>query len=376
VTLKSRTNSYHWIIELVFTFLSVTSVVANDGVFAGSSGVLHPLKPTRIRIHHEWLSIRFHELYADVNVRFHFYNPDDSDVVLPVGFVVPRCDGGDVTAQEYNSPGVGRFHTQLNGQLQSYKLFEWPCDTCALQPPTRIGKDIHAEDTEFGYDFVFLSSLRFKPGLNIVTHAYRQETGMSYNTTSEFDYVLTTAQHWQGQVIDTFECDITPLPNVVIYVSGFDSITCNGIIGIGGRLPSNGLEDDPYSYAGNQSFRLLEGSLHFSSLAFHPHGDLSITLLDYREFSGLEAEQYESDDSDESKRYGHEINVLYASHGLIFADTTVQREFEKTSWYIPDPNCTVRNMHFSKREQERLTWLNKQIKQFKKSTQRSPSKHP
>ncbi len=359
---------------LLLLFTTAILAVANDGVFYGSSGILKPRSPTRVRIQHEWLSIRFDRQFADVHVRFHFFSPDDTGVTLPVGFVVP-CGAGD-GGSGYREGSISRFTTQLNDRIQAYKLYELPCDTCELLGPVPSRKFESYENWETGPDFVFLSTFTFHPGQNVVTHSYRQRTGSSIGVSSDLNYVLTTAQHWAGQTIDTFECAITPFPNVICHVQGLDTIRSTRIVGTGKQIPLTEAfltAHELIPVNGGRLFRILNGSIHYYETGFQPLSDLVISLLENVQFDGG---HYEGQDSISSIEAMEERNTIYASHGLIFADTTVQREFERTSWYIPDPNCTVRSMHFTRRERDRLAWLNKQIKQLKRPSNRSPTRRP
>jgi len=336
--------------------------MANDGVFYGCSGIDEPLKPTRVRIHHEWLSIRFLETEAEVFVRFHFWNPDDTSVSLPVGFVVSR-GMGDYNIRDYNIPSVSQFVTQVNDNILVHRLFERTCDTCSLRKPIIIREDNKDFDANYGDhpEHVYLSTIQFKPGLNVVNHSYRQRLSTGIATLSSFTYVLTTAGYWAGQVIDTFECSIAPTPNVVCFIEGFNDLPAPSIVGIGKVEPRLKVDHDSsefsvYDDAGDLALRLINAEVRFSRTLFRPTSNLSISLFDPWRFldpmnvgNGVELPPQ------------RRLNDIYACHGLVFKDTRVQRFYETQPWYIADPNCTRENMTLSTNERNDVRDLVKEL---------------
>lgn len=350
---------------LCFLCAATSSLVhANDGVFYGCSGIDEPLKPTRVRIHHEWLSIRYvqsevDEFYgeyeADVNVRFHFWNPDDTAVTLPVGFVVPR-GFGDYGIDDYNKPAISRFVTQSNGKVLKHTLFERTCDTCLLRKPVIIREDDQYFDANEGGhpDHVFISSMLFKPGLNVVTHSYRQRLSTGIMVLSEFYYTLTTAQHWAGQVIDTFECSISPTANVVCFVDGMDMVPAPSIVGIGKIEPKLIVKHDTsesytYDNRGNLAIRIVKADIHFRTLGFRPTENLSVTLFDRWRFQ--DPEHFADGDRPTVHPLLYDV---YAAYGFVFKDPKVQRWYESQPWYIADSNCTPQNIQLAARDRESI----------------------
>lgn len=352
----------HLFLVLLVSLVAATNVAANDGVFYGCSGIDQPMKPTRVRIHHEWLSIRFlhrdaNEFYAEqeaeVNVRFHFWNPEKQTVTLPVGFVVPR-GFGDYGMDDYNQTAISQFTTQVNGTLLTHRLYERACDTCQLRDTVFYSDGKEGIDpNQGGPDHVFLSTMSFKPGLNVVTHSYRQRLSMGIAVLSEFFYTLTTAKHWAGQVIDTFECDITPTRNVVCIIGGMDALPRPTIVGIGAFRPSllaphAKSEYSVFDNMGHLAIRIIDATLRFHAIGFKPNSNLGIRLFDRYRFQ----DPFHVGGESISKQ--PLLYDVYAAYGFVFKDKRVQRWYERQPWYIADPNCTTENMQLTTQDKEAI----------------------
>jgi hypothetical protein len=368
VTPPIRSNQMRLLyLRLLFIFVACTTTSeANDGVFYGCSGIDEPLKPTRVRIHHEWLTVRFmqrvantsyNESEAEVHVRFHFWNPDDTSVTLPVGFVVPR-GYGDYGIDDYNRPAISDFKSQVNGALVAHRLFERTCDTCKLRQPIKIRKDDETIDPNAGGpEHVFLSTMTFTPGLNVVTHAYRQRLSMGIGVLSEFYYTLTTAKYWAGQVIDTFDCSVTPTRNVVCIIDGVKDLPTPVLVGIGAFAPQLLAKDqsdtsDEYLRIGDLAIRVIDTEIQFHTTSYRPTSNLAVRLFDrFRYLDEL------GDDYRNSQRTQPRLYDIYASYGFVFKDTVVQRWYEAQPWYIADPNCTLKNMPLTKYDRDEVKVL-------------------
>ncbi|MBS1562172.1 MAG: YARHG domain-containing protein [Bacteroidetes bacterium] len=287
-----------------------------------------------------------------MNVRFHFWNPEKKTVTLPVGFVVPR-GGGDYGYDDYNRTAVSLFTTQVNGALLSHRLYERACDTCSLRDTVIIPEgDGGIDPNGGGPEHVFLSKMSFKPGLNVVTHSYRQRLSMGMSVLSEFYYILTTAKHWAGQVIDTFECDIAPTRNVVCFIDGMDALPRPTLVGIGALAPhllaSHAKSDfSVFEDMGDLAIRIIDATIHFRATSFKPRSNLAVRLFDRVRF------QYPSSGNpfDPDRKHPH-LYDIYAGYGFVFKDAKVQRWYERQPWYIADPNCTPESMQLTEQDRE------------------------
>ncbi len=374
--------------------LAALTCLANDGAFIANSGILKPQKQTKIRIQREWLHFDLNTDSAEVSVRFHFFNPDDTVVTLDVGFLVDRgC--GDVDLEDTSTPGVHGLMTQLNGEILAYELYIQSCDTCPLERPEVT---IERENREYGNPnhqscntrFVFLSKMDFVPGRNVVTHVYSQLAGNTNAYEAEFDYVISTASAWAGGQIDTFECNVRMPNNKLCYVGGMNNVGQIRTIGTAREFRSLGIH--PYfaddSITINDSiisdverklltrrvFRTVDGVIRFEASPFRPENGLDVSFTinsilpirpgsyDQHRVFPTEVNDLESATDSDLLKYAQTVkNTLYAIHGLTFSNKKIQNYFNDQDWYVGDPNLSFKDIRLNKSEIDILKTLKSEM---------------
>lgn len=343
-----------------------------------------PQKNTRISIQREWLSFDLTMEHAEIRVRFHFFNPDDTAIVLPVGFYVPRAYG-DVGINDIQHPGVELFTTVMNGKVLPYELKIQQCDTCNLEDTAavfadRINNNIPTDEA-YGSEFVFLSTMTFQPGVNVVTHSYQQRPNTSVAYPAEYSYIVSTASRWAGRKIDTLECEFSTPRDMMCFVQGAHDAASIHVLGSAREFTAmqlhpywehwdekdlleppctmvkapNGAMVTPYHC---RLFRIADARIRFTWQNFRPTDcyNFSFTLLDiatYLTEPGRELSQI--DNSAQRDRLLR--NSLYAIHGLTFKDQELQSYFDKQEWYIGDPNVRASSITLNNVEREMLEHL-------------------
>lgn len=383
---------YHTLLGFL---LAALTCMANDGAFIANSGILKPQKQTKIRIQREWLHFDLNTDSAEVSVRFHFFNPDDTVVTLDVGFLVDRgC--GDVGPETISKPGVKGLITQLNGEILPYRLYIQSCDTCPLEQPEVAIERENRENDEPNTQacntrFVFLSKMAFVPGRNVVTHVYSQRPSSSVAFEAEYEYVISTASAWAGGQIDTFECNVRMPNNKLCYVGGMNNVGQVRTIGTAREFRSLGIH--PY-FADNSKtindsiisdvdrklltrrvFRTVDGVIRFEASPFRPEIGLDVSFTinsilpirmgfydQHRVFPTEVKDLASATDSDLLKYAQTVKNTLYAIHGLTFSNKKIQNYFNDQDWYIGDPNLSLNDIRLDEFEIEILESLDREMK--------------
>ncbi len=370
-----------FILLLVSILVAGSYCWANDGAFYGASGVLKPQKNTRISIQREWLSFDLTKEHAEIRVRFHFFNPDDTAIALPVGFYVPR-GSGDVGFEDIQHPAVDHFTTMLNGKVLPYELKIQRCDTCSLEDTAIVfATEGDPNGDALGSAFVFLSNISFQPGVNVVTHSYQQRPNTSFAYPAEYPYIVSTASRWAGGTIDTLECEFTTPPDMMCFVKGAHSAATTHVFGSAREFTSMqlhpywvgwdedyGLEPDcarvkapngdmvtPYHC---RLFRIADARVRFTWQDFRPTEcyNFSFTLQEIASYI-VEKDRELSVTDSSAERDRLLRNTLYAIHGLTFWDPSLQSYFDKQEWYIGDPNVRASSIRFNKDERVMLDLL-------------------
>ena len=230
---------------------------------------------------------------------------------------------------------------------------------------------------EYPFEFVYYFTAHFNEGLNIVEHTYTYDLSMSVEEEFSFYYILTAACRWAGGQIDDFTLRINmgQPDSFFILPTFYDDILEWKIEGAGKTSPY----EPPYRYEGEDEkpismVHLREGWISFHKKNFCPEGELSVSKPlsgmpwieelrgdsmfeiireQYPDWSLWAFEDKESFLTPEEKRILK--NLPFACHGYVFKTPALQRFFESTAWYIPDPSYRADMKLLSKEEQE---WVN------------------
>lgn len=325
---------------LLLALLVQLATTANDGVYWGSGGVLHPIKETRISMAREFLSFTCRDGYADVQVLFDFFNPDSVPRSLLIGFQAPSASG-DLPDSLCSIPPIKNLRIMKDGALLPYRMNVAECGDCPLAEPGSMT----FSQSEPGV-FVYLFDITFQPGMNRVQHSYTFRSGGGVDRAHSYNYILTTGAKWAGGRIGQFSLEVDMGRNAVFHVPDiFGPSATWSIVGTG-RI---GKRDD----VGRNMVRTISGKLLISVDDLAPEEDLEFyteyVMLDWPGEDGpYNMRMYRAlwersvDDLGDGPLNKQELrwlrNTIYAQYGHVFKDPELKRFFEQFEWYIPDPN--------------------------------------
>lgn len=376
---KTLNNMKKAIILFAFSVLFIT-VKANDGAFFSRGNQLIPIVETDIRVQKEILKIdRINDKYGttyDVSVYYEFFNPSAAKDLL-VGFeAAPPYPINDLSYYP-NHPGISNFKAVMNGTNLSYEVAHVPYQTDKngylidkmggyykngrFQNLTRqqceeisYNKeyDYYYDDARFYYVYHFKA--HFNPGLNTIQHTYRFDGSAYVMTEYLFDYVLTAANRWANNGIDDFTLEINmgDRESFAIAPTFFKSAKEWTIQGKGRfSTQKNYAYDFSEESVGRPMFHIQEGKVVFHKKNFHPDGELSISKPNYyygddevdpftTQYFSLSSFFFDmfigTPLSADKKRILR--NMPFAYRGYVFKTPELQRYFESTNWYIPNPD--------------------------------------
>lgn len=369
---------------------AATTVLANDGVFYAQGNQLIPITETEITVQKEILTINRVDKSAcvEITVYYEFFNPTGKTKTLLVGFEAAPpypFDGMDNFPEQ---PNIHDFKVFLNGKALPFQvahvredLFAYDRTQTPVPPYYVNGKvadwtqkqceEAIAEVEEFYYPFgyVYHFNAEFKPGVNTVRHTYRFEMSESVDMSYIFPYVLTAARRWANHQIDDFTLNINmgDAESFSIYPHFFQSASEWKINGVGKTdITPFGGEDSP-------RFHIREGGISFHKKNFRPEGELllfqerpylSFNYSDdepltsdsivaavgdfYYDWSSILRENIQSTPADARILR----NLPFAHHGYVFKSRDLQKFFEATNWYIPNPDYVADMEKLSPGEQK------------------------
>jgi hypothetical protein len=335
------------------SMLLIGASVANDSVYHGSGGALYPIKETRIEMKREFLSFTCREGYAEVNVLFEFFNPDDVERKLTVGFQSPSAYLPSDDEVEMSAPPIYDLQIMNDGRLLPYRIMMAEDDESSL---VDLGKlTFNMENSGL---FVYLFEMTFKPGTNVVQHAYRFRAGGSVMGEQYFPYILKTGAKWAGGKITDFTFELDLDRHSRFAVSDVFGANANwSVVGLGRIGEPHGLS---IHGPGERVVSILQGKLVVTARDLGPTDNINVTGVPGHVYLGL---------GDDISVYGEEIvhawrwrtmegiseeplskedlrllrNMVFAQHGYVFMDPLVQKTFERFDWYLPDPNLKWEN---------------------------------
>ena len=345
---------------------------ANDGTFAGEGSNIFPLTETEIRMERENLSFKVRDKVAYVSVRFEFLNPGSEAKDLSVGFVAPGY-AGDMPGPANECPVRG-FKTMVDGRIIPWNLLvrESSCDTCKLFEPDKFDYD---EMPHFGPDFVFLATIRFRPGITVVTHSYQYAASVSVDDLEKYFYRLTTGAGWAKGTIGNIEIDIDMGDNCVFWISDIGPSFEWTVIG-SGTIPMDTIFT-MYDKTPARLVSIQQGFVRLKAKELHPTDNLSFGIdgilggrdccsdPEYQDaFTDIQIWLRSSQRLE--RQFGHELeiyaqehlmlmrNMVYALQGYMFTNKDLQAGFQRCKWYIPDPNVTMDTIVLTEREKHMI----------------------
>ena len=418
-----KTNIMKKLFTILFALLAFIAAKANDGAFYSNGSQLIPITETSIRVQKEILKITrvddtlsgYGSLFQ-VDVYYEFFNPGQAKDLL-VGFESPTPDGngyfGDLDEAYQGQPYIYDFKVIMNGKHLPYQLahvpykyegdyqFDYSMNTedyyknGRIQDMTkeqyrsdmaRIFKDEEDYLDWAGYLFyyVYHFNAHFNEGLNIIKHTYTFKGSALVMMDYMFSYILTAANRWANNGIDDFtlQIDMGGAESFSIQPTFFKDASEWSFNGKG-RFTER--KTKTYECEDCPMFHVQSGSIVFHKKNFHPEGELHISRdgfylydMDYDlgDADHLNAilEAYKSqyynlnlegvafvDDklsfSSEQKRILK--NIPFAYRGYVFKDKGLQRFFDSTEWYVPDPNYKSDMTLMKKNEKEWIMFWSK-----------------
>ena len=353
--------------EIALSFLLLTlTASANDGVYYTSGNQLVPLQETTIRVDKEVLTISLtDEGYASVDVYYEFFNPENKDKVLLMGFEAdPSYNDDYLFHADGIHPHILDFSVEVNGQRMEYKnavsqtieTGEFaPLDTSQWviedEPEVWIHRKGNEEES-IRYAYVYYFNATFHPGMNKVHHTYRYTESMSVSQIFEIPYKLTPASRWAGGQIADFTLIVEALhtaKHFLIQKKPFGNHPFEITQGTGKVRESKDYVSACWE------FSLRNGRIEWHQQDFTPKDELFIQSADINYLSEKLGSFYDRgryhsfvplEKTQDMLRIAR--NLPYAHRGRIFKDKKLQRYFDSLWWYMPDPTYRDDTSDFTK----------------------------
>lgn len=343
----------------LLSFISSSSIFANDGTYMSSGGMLYPQKETSISITKEILSFHVENGHCYVQVYFEFLNPEKQAKKLQVGFQAPT-PAGDVSDSICNILHIRNFKVQQTGKLLPYSIKTAECEDCVLRNPG----ELQFRQDEPGV-WVFLFNMEFQSGITIVQHSYDFPASAGIDALESYSYILNTGSKWAGGKIGELSVRIDYGQNAWFHLDHDFGPEANW------RIIGNGKLGDKRSsiYGGNensQMIRIMEGYLQIDCINFTPKTNISFGMRS--EYAGentigtfLQTQHpgmvdyyigLARDLSPEKLRILR--NGVYARYGYAFNSPDLQKHFKSCIWYMPDPNLKMDDILLSKGDEALL----------------------
>lgn len=388
------------LLTILLVLLAFSGVKANDGAFYAEGNQLIPITETTIRVQKEILTItlaprvEYQTHRFKVNVYYEFYNPGEAKDLL-VGFEAVNYDEGSANAH----PSIHDFKVVMNNRFLPHqvKRFFYPLNKEGfldygtikgyykngrfVEPTKEQWKAMEDEESPYyawdavPYYYVYYFNAHFNKGLNIIQHTYDFEGSDLVMEEYLFDYVLTAANRWANNGIDDFTLEINmgDRQSFSVQPSFFKnasewSFTGKGKVGERKEML--------YVNEGSVIFHVQSGSIVYHKKNFHPEGELHVSRdaffvyddedMDDGGFDGgdfFKSQYYNLynsyDDSTSASALSSERkrilkNLPFAYRGYVFQDKGLQRYFESTQWYIPDPSY---KSDMSKMSKDEKSWI-------------------
>ena len=391
---------------ILFALFAFVDVKANDGAFYAQGNQLIPINETTIRVQKEILTITLAPKVENqthrfkVNVYYEFYNPGEAKDLL-VGFEAVNYDEGSANAH----PSIHNFKVIMNNNNLPHqvKRFFYPLNENGyvdygnikgyykngrfVEPTKEQWKAMTDENSVYyawdavPYYYVYYFNAHFNKGLNIIQHTYDFEGSDLVMEEYLFDYVLTAANRWANNGIDDFTLEINmgDRQSFSVQPSFFKSASEWRFTGKG-KVGER--KEMLYVNEGSIIFHVQSGSIVFHKKNFHPEGELHVSrdaFYVYGDEESLADNGFDGEDFFKSQYYNLFMyvdenakasslpaerkrilkNMPFAYRGYVFKDKGLQRYFESTQWYIPDPNYKSDMTTMSKNEKNWIQYWSK-----------------
>ena len=375
---------------ILLALFAFVGVKANDGAFYAEGNQLIPITETTIKVQKEILTITLAPKVENqthrfkVDVYYEFFNPGEAKDLL-VGFEAVNYLEGNANAH----PCIHDFKVVMNNKYLPHqvKRFFYPLDKEGymnygvmkdyykngrfVEPTKEMWKAMDDENSPYHawdgvpYYYVYYFNAHFNKGLNIIKHTYDFEGSDQVMEEYLFDYVLTAANRWANNGIDDFTLEINLGDRQSFYVSPtFFKSASEWTFKGKGKVKDGG---------GNL-FHVQSGSIVYHKKNFHPEGELHVSKTAFFIYGDeyMAEDGFEGGDFFKSQYYNLSCentgsiaysplsserkrilkNLPFAYRGYVFTDKSLQRYFESTDWYIPDPSYKSDMTTLSKDEKD------------------------
>ena len=385
------------VLALLLTLCFALSAAANDGSFAVSGNQLIPINETDISVHKEILSLERIRNQIKVTVYYEFFNPADPKDLL-VGFEAsgPYMFSMEEALKAFpEHPNMRGFNVVMNGesitwQVAHVKNFghfddngEWVNDPYYKDGKFRKMSDkqcreelkVSEEAFDYPFQFVYYFTAPFKTGLNIIEHTYSYDLSSGSGTMWYFPYVLSAACRWANRQIDDFTLHVNMGDRESFCIApSFFSNYSEWTFDVAGRVDPDAAETWGFLPEDSRYFHVREGGITFHKKDFRPKGELYAFVpfdgyysveegeefcFSSEEVKDFISQKYISLSKPSSHKYPINLearsilrNLPFAYRGYVFKKAALQRVFEATPWYVPNPSYTADMESLSKGEKE------------------------
>jgi hypothetical protein len=362
---------------IVCCCLSIFTAFANDGAYYASGNHLVPMMETDVRVQKEILTMeRLTDGRVKITVYYEFFNPKAAKS-LHVGFEA-RSPSGDVdgTPVKGQHPYISDFTVNLNGQNLEHSVAIVTEDKYykkgkILQIPLKQALKSIENVNEIPFNYVYHFQADFKQGVNTLTHTYFFQLSGGVEMRYELPYILTAATRWGNRRIDDFTLKINmgAMEDFYIAQDFFASADEWEIEGVGKKVSIKKNEAVNNVLTKNTShFWMREGWVIFRKTNFAPKKEFTLFGTHFfgeaRAFNAVQEllplpvgvidEQFTTAQNEASLKILR--NLPFARRGMVFKTPEIQRYYEKTPWYIPNPIYKAELEGLTKEEKE---WLGK-----------------
>ena len=414
--LTDKTSTMKKLFAILLALFAFVGVKANDGAFYSNGSQLVPINETSVKVQKEILTItRVHDDISgygslfQVHVYYEFFNPGKAKDLL-VGFESPTPDGngyGGTLDEAYEGqPYIYDFKVKMNNADLSYQLAHVPYkykgnyeydytmspeayyqhgriqDMTKEEYLAAMSKAYSSEEEYldiYGYLFyyVYYFNAHFNQGLNVIEHTYTFKGAANVMMDYMFSYILTAANRWANNGIDDF--------TLILNMGDHESFSVDPTFfknasewTFEGKGRTSIRETMTMGRENVPMFHVQSGSVVYHKKNFHPEGELHIDRDGFYVFDfdseggnpgqyngfveGLKAQYYNlkvgtiSYADDKSTYTAEERRILknmpFAYRGYVFNDKGLQRYFDSTKWYVPNPDYKADMNKMSKDEKE------------------------
>lgn len=364
------------IVVLLLLLCPAVVVVANDGSFTVSGNQLIPIVETDVRVQKEILSLDRVGNQIKVSVYYEFFNPAEPKDLL-VGFEASGPYMFDVeNAMKVfpEHPNMRGFTVVMNGSPLSWHVahinsfghfddnYQWVEDPYYKNGSFREMTDRQCKDAlknsdplDYPFQFVYYFTAHFNTGLNIVQHTYFYDPYGSQGMGWQFSYVLTAACRWANRQIDDFTLHVNLGDRSSFCIEPSFYSSCSEWTFDGAGKVEPGFSAEAYFLGSHDLFHVREGGITFHKTEFRPKGELhAFKPIFFLYWGGSLSNDYikdfinecyydlekPSDLLDPITLENRQLlrNLPFAYRGYVFKTASLQRFFEATPWYVPDPS--------------------------------------